>query len=119
MSTPEGRLKIKVKAMLDALPHCYRFMPVQRGFGPAGLDFYCCINGAFVAVETKVPGVKLSPRQVVTATAIAKSGGLVLVIRDDYDIEVNAKLLTANNIGHSLIYDRLGDRETYGRYLCQ
>jgi len=119
VSTPETLLKKKVKAMLDALPHCYRFMPVQRGFGPAGLDFFCCINGAFVAIETKVPGAKLNPRQIVTATAIAKSGGLVLVIRDEYDIEVNTKLLTANNIGHSLIYDRLGTKEMYGRYLCQ
>lgn len=116
MTTPEGLIKRKVNTMLASLPHCYRFMPVQRGFGPSGLDYFCCVFGSFVAVETKVPGAKLNPRQVVTATAIAAAGGTVLVIRDDYDINVNRDLLSKGLIGRALIYDRLGDKETYGKY---
>lgn len=83
MSTPEGKVKAKVKR---AIAQHYRFMPVQNGMGAPGLDFFCCICGLFVAIETKVPGKKLTERQQITAQEIAKSGGLVFVIRDDQDI---------------------------------
>lgn len=84
--TPEGRVKEKVKRALANVRMVYRFMPVQNGMGSPALDFYCCARGIFVAIETKVPGKKLTERQHTTATQIANAGGAVFVIRDDADV---------------------------------
>ena len=85
--TPEGRIKAKVTKALKALPHVWRFMPVQNGMGSPALDYINCVNGYFVAIETKVPGKQLTPRQKITARLIAyEAGGTVFVVRDDEDI---------------------------------
>lgn len=86
MTTPEGKVKTWLNAALKNLSRTYKFMPVQMGFGAPGLDYYCCINGRFVAFETKVPGKNLTPRQEQTAQEILNAGGLVFVIRTKEDI---------------------------------
>ena len=85
--TPEGRVKAMVDRELSRFLKLYKFKPVQNGMGAPGLDYYCCINGQFVAIETKVPGKNLTPRQETTKRAIEAAGGLVFVIRtkDDAD----------------------------------
>lgn len=85
--TPEGKIKDHVKRELSRFSLMYRFMPVQRGMGAPALDFYYCINGLFVAVETKVPGADLTGRQKHTALQIAAAGGIVFAIRCRDDIE--------------------------------
>ena len=77
--TPEGRVKAAVKKVLKK-HGIYYFMPVQTGYGTQGLDFYCCIMGEFVAIETKAPGQKLTARQAQTTKIIKQSKGTVLVI---------------------------------------
>lgn len=84
--TPEGRVKAKVNKALATLPETYRFCPVQNGMGAPALDYFCCIAGRFVAIETKVPGKHMTPRQEVTAAVIRAAGGLVFEIHDDADI---------------------------------
>lgn len=86
--TPEGRVKARVDRELNrgGLAY-YKFKPVQNGMGAPGLDYYTCIRGWFVAIETKVEGKKLTPRQASTAKDIVTAGGTVFVIRNDYDIE--------------------------------
>jgi hypothetical protein len=81
--TPEGRVKRAVTRALDrAGRSVWRFMPVQVGLGATALDFLLCLNGRFVAIETKAdPRRKLSPRQAATAEAIVRAGGLVFVLR--------------------------------------
>lgn len=106
MTTPEGRVKDKVRKALKTLERCYSFMPVQNGMGAPGLDWYCCINGWFVAIETKVPGKKLTPRQVLTADAILAAGGSVYVIRDDEDIVTFLKDFS-NMFHFPCLYDSL------------
>ena len=81
--TPEGKVKAKVKRALDKLLYQYRFMAVQNGMGAPALDFFCCISGKFVAIETKVPGKGLTPRQEATKRDIEAACGLVCVIWDD------------------------------------
>jgi len=78
--TPEGKIKAMVKRGLDKLPRVYRFMPVQNGMGAPGLDFFLCINGVFVAIETKAPGKKLTPRQETTMQEICAAGGFAFMI---------------------------------------
>lgn len=91
-STPEGKVKKLVRdAVATWYPNSYRFCPVQNGMGKPGLDFYYCIRGKFVAVETKretddyfynwdTQFKKATPRQQETMLDIAAAGGLTYVI---------------------------------------
>lgn len=80
--TPEGKVKAMVKRNLKTLAKVYSFMPVQNGMGAPGLDLFNCINGYFVAIETKAKGKTLTPRQEQTKADIEAAGGLVLVVDD-------------------------------------
>ena len=77
--TPEGRVKNEVKKQLKAIG-AYQFWPVQSGMGAPALDCYACLAGRFVAIETKAPGKRPTPRQEITLTTIADAGGITLVI---------------------------------------
>ncbi len=51
--TPEGRVKKEVDKILKKYNVWY-FKPVSRGMGSHGIaDYIGCINGKFIAVETK------------------------------------------------------------------
>lgn len=94
--TPEGRVKSKVKKALDKLgSDCWRFMPVQGGYGSVALDFILSIRGRFVAIETKAPGKKLTPLQEQTKAAIEAAGGIVLVVWDETSLEIAMKIILA------------------------
>jgi hypothetical protein len=114
--TPEGAVKAKVKEALNELKS-YWFMPVQTIYSAHALDFYCCINGVFVAIETKAPKKMLSVRQVALARVIAASGGLVCVIRDEVDIQIMRTML--KNYWTGTVQDLLGSKEIYGELWCK
>lgn len=78
--TPEGKVKAQVNKALAELPKTWKFMPVQTGYGMPGLDYFLCINGHFVAIETKDAGKYLTPRQEKTTAAIQIAGGKVYVV---------------------------------------
>ena len=81
MATPEGRVKALVKRRLEKeFPGCYRFMPVQNGMGAPALDFYYCIGGLFVGIETKAPGGKPTPRQSLTMGEIRAAHGITFAV---------------------------------------
>ena len=84
--TPEGRIKAKVSAELKKLgTQCWRFMPVQTGFGTPALDYLACINGWFVSIETKKDSkAKLTDRQEATKRDMEAAGGIVLVVYDEH-----------------------------------
>ena len=87
MSTPEGKVKAKVRKAKAALIKdgygIWSFMPVQMGYGAPALDFLWCVNGQFIAIETKIKGKYMTPRQQQTADEIKAAGGLVFVVFDD------------------------------------
>lgn len=94
--TPEGRVKKMVKKALDHLgPDCWRFMPVQNGFGSVALDFLLSVRGRFVAIETKAPGKKLTALQEQTKAAIEAAGGLVFVVWDETSLQLAMKIILA------------------------
>jgi hypothetical protein len=82
--TPEGKIKERVKRLLDRYPH-YRFMPVQMGMGARTLDFLICVNGRFCAIETKKPGAEPTEQQSKIIRQIREAGGETFVI-DGSDI---------------------------------
>ena len=79
--TPEGRVKKRVSALLDKYG-CYRFMPVQNGFGKMGLDYHCCVNGLAFFIETKAGNKQPTPRQQQTIQEIEKAGGKCFVVNE-------------------------------------
>lgn len=90
MSTPEGRIKAKVKRRLrDEFGNSnWPFWPVQTGFGSVALDLLMCLCGRFIAIETKADrSKKLTPLQQTTAAAIRSAGGLVFVVFDDASLD--------------------------------
>lgn len=66
VKTPEGAIKEQISAVLNA-PDIYSFMPVQQGFGKAGLDYHCAIRVRAYAIaffiEAKALGKEPTPRQ--------------------------------------------------------
>jgi hypothetical protein len=75
MKTLEGKLKDQVKAFLKERGAWF-FMPVPTGYGTPTLDFIGCYKGRFVAIETKAPGKKPTPRQMATLQAMGKAGAV-------------------------------------------
>jgi hypothetical protein len=80
--TPEGKVK---KSVTDILKKhgVYYHMPVQAGYGKPTLDYIGCVAGKFFAIETKAPGKKPTPRQVVTIGEMMASNAKVFVIDGD------------------------------------
>lgn len=86
--TPEGKIKQMVdKAIRRNLSKhsgkIWRFMPVQRGMGKQALDYLLCVNGNFVAVETKRDPKHIpTAMQQVTIREIRLAGGIVFIVND-------------------------------------
>lgn len=94
--TPEGRVKARVKKALASFgSDVWAFMPVQTGYGVPALDFLTSIRGRFVAIETKVPGKKLTPLQETTKAAMEAAGAIVMVIDTQTVEEIIAKIWLA------------------------
>lgn len=79
-TTPEKKVKIKVRNCLDKLG-AYYSMPVTSGYGNSGApDFLVCLEGRFIGIECKANGGKPTPLQEKNLRAIEQAGGSSLVI---------------------------------------
>jgi hypothetical protein len=79
----EREIKRRVTALLKlAKMHgqVYHWMTVITGFGKRSLDYICCINGQFLAIETKAPGDWLRPDQRDRARDMMLAGGKVFCV---------------------------------------
>ena len=88
-ATPEGKVKEKVKKILRKYDVWY-YMPVQNGMGVVGIpDFICCMDGQFLAIETKAPGRKsqVTPNQRRRMQEIMQADGIVYVADNADDVE--------------------------------
>jgi hypothetical protein len=98
MPTPEGRVKNKIKKLLNQ-HGVYYDMPVPYGYGKSGLDFYGCHHGRFFAIEAKAPGGQPTKLQEITIDRIQRAGGMVFVIDDDAGVTMLDAWLTLRGIG--------------------
>jgi len=81
-TTPEGRVKAKVKVILKEL-FAYYTMPVTGGFGTSGApDFLVCLNGRFVGIECKAGKGKPTALQEKNLHDIRRAGGQALVVNE-------------------------------------
>jgi hypothetical protein len=78
-STPEGKVKDKVKRLLKKYG-CYQFWPVQTGYGAPTLDCLACCKGHFIGIETKAPGKRPTPRQRLTMEDMREADATVIVV---------------------------------------
>ena len=93
-TTPEGKVKAKVKVILKEL-NAYYTMPVTGGFGTSGApDFLVCFKGNFVGIECKAGKGKPTALQEKNLHDIAQAGGQALVINEDNVLDLQRELLT-------------------------
>ena len=93
-TTPEGKVKAKVKVILKELG-AYYTMPVTGGFGTSGApDFLVCLKGNFVGIECKAGKGKPTALQEKNLHDIAQAGGQALVINEDNVTDLRRELLT-------------------------
>lgn len=82
MSTPESKVKNKVKALLKAR-QIYYFMPATWGYGRSGVpDFVGCVDGHFFTIETKAGKSQPTALQMREMRTIEESGGTTFVINE-------------------------------------
>ena len=79
-STPESKVKGKIKALLKKYG-VYYAMPIGTGFGNSGVpDFLCCVGGKFLAIEAKAGAGKTTALQEKNLREIKEAGGSTAVI---------------------------------------
>jgi hypothetical protein len=82
-STPESKVKAKIKAILKE-HGVYYAMPIGTGYGNAGVpDFLCCFNGRFLAIEAKANGGNTTALQDKNLRDIESAGGITCVLNED------------------------------------
>ena len=81
-STPEAKVKAKIKAILKA-HGAYYAMPIGTGYGSSGVpDFLVCLNGEFLAIEAKAGKGVPTALQLKNLREIETAGGRTLVINE-------------------------------------
>ena len=82
-TTPEGKVKKRVKEILDK-KGAYYFMPATGGFGRSGVpDYIGCLNGVFFGVECKAGKGIPTALQEREIKNIIKAGGYAWVINEE------------------------------------
>jgi pantoate kinase len=82
-STPEAKVKAKIKAILKA-HNVYYAMPIGTGYGNSGVpDFLVCLNGEFLAIEAKAGKGVPTALQLKNLREIEDAGGRTLVINEE------------------------------------
>lgn len=80
--TPEGKVKAKVKKVLEEIG-CYYFFPATGGFGKSGVpDVIACIAGIFFGIECKAGGNLPTMLQQHNLKLIRENGGKSIVINE-------------------------------------
>ena len=94
--TPEGKVKAKVKKILDVY-EVYYFCPATGGYGRSGIpDFVCCYKGKFIAIECKAGKGKTTALQDREIASIKDRGGIALVVNEDNYADVTNALTSVD-----------------------
>lgn len=80
--TPEKVVKDKVVSVLKA-EDVYYFFPATHGYGRSGVpDIVACVNGHFVAIETKAGKNKITALQAREIQSIRAANGVAVVVNE-------------------------------------
>lgn len=82
MSTPESRVKDRVRGVLREYG-AYYIQPVTGGYGASGApDILACVDGVFFGIEVKAGRNKPTELQKQNLRAIHAAGGVACVINE-------------------------------------
>lgn len=82
-TTPEGKVKKKVKEVLNELG-CYYFSPRGGPYAQNGVpDIVVCYKSRFIGIECKAGKSATTVLQEKNLADIARAGGLALVINEE------------------------------------
>ena len=82
-ATPEKKVKDKIVSVLKD-EGVYYFFPATHGYGRSGVpDIIACVNGHFLAIESKAGGGKLTALQVREIEHIRRCGGVAVVANEE------------------------------------
>jgi Holliday junction resolvase len=96
-STPEKKVKLKVRAILDWDKDIYYFTPMTGGYGRSGVpDIVGCYKGHFFAIECKAGKGTTTALQDKNIKEIEKAGGRVIVVNENNLEEVRLMLSEMN-----------------------
>jgi hypothetical protein len=94
--TPEGRIKGRIKRVLDRYG-VYYFMPVQSGYGAAGVDYHCVVAWRRLAlaffIEAKAGRKPTKRQKLFLETREKNQHAKTFIIDDDIEIELLIKWL--------------------------
>jgi hypothetical protein len=91
-STPEGRVKEKVKVILNAVG-AYYTMPQTGGYGNSGTpDFIVCLKGEFIGIECKAGDNAPTTLQLWNLSQIRRAGGRAMVVNENNVAELRKEL---------------------------
>lgn len=80
MTTPEKKVKDKVRTILRDLG-VYYFMPATHGYGSSGVpDLIACIQGKLVGIECKANGGTTTALQEKNLMDICANGGIAIKV---------------------------------------
>jgi hypothetical protein len=92
MTTPEKKVKDKVKKLLGEYG-AYYFMPTTGGYGRSGVpDIVACLRGKFIGIECKANGNKPTALQDKNLAEIMNVGGFAVAV-DEGGIELLRNML--------------------------
>ena len=95
--TPEKKVKLKVRAILDWDKDIYYFTPMTGGYGRSGVpDIVGCYKGRFFAIECKAGKGTTTALQDKNIKEIKKAGGQVIVVNENNLEEVRLMLSEMN-----------------------
>ena len=108
MTTPEKKVKDKVKAILKDVG-AYYFMPATHGFGSSGTpDIVGCLHGKFIGIECKANGGKPTGLQEKNLMGICEKGGIAILVDETgvQDLKMFLSVLDGNTGGMFIDYLR-------------
>lgn len=99
----EADVKDEVKKVLKSLG-AWWFMPVQTGYGVQGIpDFIVCLNGKFLAIETKFGNNKTTAHQEMQMKKIDAANGGAFLINEKNVHNLKAMIAVRNLIEDNYI----------------
>ena len=80
--TPEGKVKDKVKKVLQEL-NAYYVMPQTGGYGNSGVpDFIVCYRGRMIGIECKAGDGRATALQLHHLSEIRRCGGKAMIVNE-------------------------------------
>lgn len=98
VTTPEGKVKQKISALLKALRVWY-FMPQGGAFGRSGVpDYIACYKGQMIGIEAKASRTsKPTALQEQAMAQIEANGGKCFVVCDEESLEQVREYINARS----------------------